>query len=180
MLYSNIHKIIIKKMKITWNNIHYFIIAIILFNFGILYILRNKSNALEQVTSEKEPLTILIDTNDTSNQTVNSQNTSIAEDIGKAVSDSGKPLPLVDTGNINQFIEIIGPGREIVSPRPLAPHQKPQSLMLVFVLLGVLITIALLVSFLEMKSLQKRDKGIFSGGIVESGIHNANYVLMDD
>lgn len=170
-------------MKITWNNIHYFIIAIILFNFGILYFLRNKSNdstSLEQVTTEKEPLMVLIETNNTTNTTINPQNTSIAEDIGKAVSDSGKPLPLIETGNINQFIEIIGPGREIVSPRPLAPHQKPQSTMLVFVLLAILITIALSVSYLEMKSLQKRDKGIFNGGIVESGVHNTNYVLMDD
>ena len=142
-------------MKITWNNIHYFIIAIILFNFGILYFLRNKSNdstSLEQVITEKEPLMVLIETNNTTNTTINPQNTSIAEDIGKAVSDSGKPLPLIETGNINQFIEIIGPGREIVSPRPLAPHQRPQSTMLVFVLLGILITIALSVSFLEMKS----------------------------
>ena len=170
-------------MKITWNNIHYFIIAIILFNFGILYFLRNKSNdstSLEQVIIEKEPLMVLIETNNTTNTTINPQNTSIAEDIGKAVSDSGKPLPLIETGNINQFIEIIGPGREIVSPRPLAPHQRPQSTMLVFVLLGILITIALSVSFLEMKSLQKRDKGIFNGGIVDSGVHNTNYVLMDD
>lgn len=170
-------------MKITWNNIHYFIIAIILFNFGILYFLRNKSNdstSLEQVITEKEPLMVLIETNNTTNTTINPQNTSIAEDIGKAVSDSGKPLPLIETGNINQFIEIIGPGREIVSPRPLAPHQRPQSTMLVFVLLGILITIALSVSFLEMKSLQKRDKGIFNGGIVDSGVHNTNYVLMDD
>ena len=170
-------------MKITWNNIHYFIIAIILFNFGILYFLRNKSNdstSLEQVITEKEPLMVLIETNNTTNTTLNPQNTSIAEDIGKAVSDSGKPLPLIETGNINQFIEIIGPGREIVSPRPLAPHQRPQSTMLVFVLLGILITIALSVSFLEMKSLQKRDKGIFNGGIVDSGVHNTNYVLMDD
>ena len=166
-------------MKITWNNIHYFIIAIILFNFGILYFLRNKSNdstSLEQVIIEKEPLMVLIETNNTTNTTINPQNTSIAEDIGKAVSDSGKPLLLIETGNINQFIEIIGPGREIVSPRPLAPHQRPQSTMLVFVLLGILITIALSVSFLEMKSLQKRDKGIFNGG----GVHNTNYVLMDD
>ena len=170
-------------MKITWNNIHYFIIAIILFNFGILYFLRNKSNdstSLEQVITEKEPLMVLIETNNTTNTTINPQNTSIAEDIGKAVSDSGKPLPRIETGNINQFIEIIGPGREIVSPRPLAPHQRPQSTMLVFVLLGILITIALSVSFLEMKSLQKRDKGIFNGGIVDSGVHNTNYVLMDD
>lgn len=170
-------------MKITWNNIHYFIIAIILFNFGILYFLRNKSNdstSLEQVIIEKEPLMVLIETNNTTNTTINPQNTSIAEDIGKAVSDSGKPLLLIETGNINQFIEIIGPGREIVSPRPLAPHQRPQSTMLVFVLLGILITIALSVSFLEMKSLQKRDKGIFNGGIVDSGVHNTNYVLMDD
>ena len=170
-------------MKITWHNIHYFIIAIILFNFGILYFLRNKSNdstSLEQVITEKEPLMVLIETNNTTNTTINPQNTSIAEDIGKAVSDSGKPLPLIETGNINQFIEIIGPGREIVSPRPLAPHQRSQSTMLVFVLLGILITIALSVSFLEMKSLQKRDKGIFNGGIVDSGVHNTNYVLMDD
>ena len=108
-------------MKITWSNIHYIVFTVIILNFIMVYYLKERdddSSPLDTATLQNEPIIVLQEnsTNETKS-TCNSSlaDTNIAEDIGKAVSESGNTIPVIDSG-VKQFLDVIGTEDKILAP----------------------------------------------------------------
>ena len=148
-------------MKITWSNIHYIVFTVIILNFIMVYYLKEREDdsTLDKATVNNESIIVLQEnTTNVSKVALNSSlsNTNIAEDIGKAVSDSGNTIPVIDSG-VKQFLDVIGTEDKILAPASVVKDEY-NSISTVVVMLILLVAIALGVTFLEKKSIEQRNK----------------------
>lgn len=170
-------------MKINWSNIHYIIFVFIILNFVMIYFLKgtddNKTKSLEKSTIENQPLIVFIANNETTNNKINSSLTesNIAEDIGRAIGDSGKSITLIDNG-IKQFLNVIGNEDIIIAHNSLLNNEY-NSISTILIMLFILVVIAVLATYLEKKSLDNRKRVINKKEVIES-VHNTQYYLLND
>ena len=170
-------------MKVTWNNIHYIIFTLIILNFVMLYFLKGfdeeSTESLEKTSIEKKPIIVLIANNESTNNDLNSSltDTNIAEDIGKAIGDSGKSIPLLDTG-IKQFLNVIGTEDKIIPPNSVLKEEY-NSISTIGVMLLILVGIALCVTYFEKKLLESWKK-VTNENEEKERMCNTQYCLLND
>ena len=172
------------KMKITWSNIHYIVFTVIILNFIMVYYLKESnddSSLLDTATVQNEPIIVLKE--NASNETKPTRNSSlansnIAEDIGKAVSESGNTIPVIDSG-VKQFLEVIGTEDKILAPASVIKEEY-NSISTIVIMLLLLIAIALGVTFIEKKSMDERMKGCFKKSDISENIHSEQYYMLND
>ena len=172
------------KMKITWSNIHYIVFTVIILNFIMVYYLKESnddSSPLDTATVQNEPIIVFKEnaTNETK-PTRNSSlaNSNIAEDIGKAVSESGNTIPVIDSG-VKQFLEVIGTEDKILAPASVIKEEY-NSISTIVIMLLLLIAIALGVTFIEKKSMDERMKGCSKKSDISENIHSEQYYMLND
>ena len=171
-------------MKITWSNIHYIVFTVIILNFIMVYYLKERdddSSPLDTATLQNEPIIVLQEnsTNETKS-TCNSSlaDTNIAEDIGKAVSESGNTIPVIDSG-VKQFLDVIGTEDKILAPASVIKEEYNSISTIVFMLL-LLVAIAFGVTYLEKKSIDVRRKGEYKKNDISDNIHSEQYYMLND
>lgn len=170
-------------MKITWSNIHYIVITVIILNFIMVYYLKEREDdsTLDKATVNNESIIVLQEnTTNVSKVALNSSlsNTNIAEDIGKAVSDSGNTIPVIDSG-VKQFLDVIGTEDKILAPASVVKDEY-NSISTVVVMLILLVAIALGVTFLEKKSIEQRNKTKSKRLDINNDIHFEQYFMLND
>ena len=172
------------KMKITWSNIHYIVFTVIILNFIMVYYLKESnddSSPLDTATVQNEPIIVLQE--NAANETKPTRNSSlansnIAEDIGKAVSESGNTIPVIDSG-VKQFLEVIGTEDKILAPASVIKEEY-NSISTIVIMLLLLIAIALGVTFIEKKSMDERMKGCSKKSDISDNIHSEQYYMLKD
>ena len=172
------------KMKITWSNIHYIVFTVIILNFIMVYYLKESnddSSPLDTATVQNEPIIVLKE--NAANETKPTRNSSladsnIAEDIGKAVSESGNTIPVIDSG-VKQFLEVIGTEDKILAPASVI-REEYNSISTIVIMLLLLIAIALGVTFIEKKSMDERMKGCSKKSDISENIHSEQYYMLND
>ena len=169
-------------MKITWSNIHYIVFTVIILNFIIVYYLKERdddSKPLDKATVNNEPIIVFQETTTNVTKTNSSlSNTNIAEDIGKAVSDSGNTIPVIDSG-VKQFLDVIGTEDKILAPASVVKDEY-NSISTVVVMLILLVAIALGVTFLEKKSIEQRKKAESKRIDINNDIRYEQYFMLND
>ena len=170
-------------MKITWSNIHYIVFTVIILNFIMVYYLKEREDdsTLDKATVNNESIIVLQEnTTNFSKVALNSSlsNTNIAEDIGKAVSDSGNTIPVIDSG-VKQFLDVIGTEDKILAPASVVKDEY-NSISTVVVMLILLVAIALGVTFLEKKSIEQRNKTKSKRLDINNDIHFEQYFMLND
>ncbi len=170
-------------MKITWSNIHYIVFTVIILNFIMVYYLKEREDdsTLDKATVNNESIIVLQEnTTNVSKVALNSSlsNTNIAEDIGKAVSDSGNTIPVIDSG-VKQFLDVIGTEDKILAPASVVKDEY-NSISTVVVMLILLVAIALGVTFLEKKSIEQRNKTKSKRLDINNDIHFEQYFMLND
>ena len=170
-------------MKITWSNIHYIVFTVIILNFIMVYYLKEREDdsTLDKATVNNESMIVLQEnTTNVSKVALNSSlsNTNIAEDIGKAVSDSGNTIPVIDSG-VKQFLDVIGTEDKILAPASVVKDEY-NSISTVVVMLILLVAIALGVTFLEKKSIEQRNKTKSKRLDINNDIHFEQYFMLND
>ena len=169
-------------MKITWSNIHYIVFTVIILNFIMVYYLKERdddSKPLDKATVNNEPIIVFQETTTNVTKTNSSlSNTNIAEDIGKAVSDSGNTIPVIDSG-IKQFLDVIGTEDKILAPASVVKDEY-NSISTVVVMLILLVAIALGVTFLEKKSIEQRKKAESKRIGINNDIRYEQYFMLND
>ena len=170
-------------MKITWSNIHYIVFTVIILNFIMVYYLKEREDdsTLDKATVNNESIIVLQEnTTNVSKVALNSSlsNTNIAEDIGKAVSDSGNTIPVIDSG-VKQFLDVIGTEDKILAPASVVKDEY-NSISTVVVMLILLVAIALGVTFLEKKSIEQRNKTKSKRIDINNDIHFEQYFMLND
>lgn len=169
-------------MKITWSNIHYIVFTVIILNFIMVYYLKERdddSKPLDKATVNNEPIIVFQETTTNVTKTNSSlSNTNIAEDIGKAVSDSGNTIPVIDSG-VKQFLDVIGTEDKILAPASVVKDEY-NSISTVVVMLILLVAIALGVTFLEKKSIEQRKKAESKRIDINNDIHYEQYFMLND
>lgn len=169
-------------MKITWSNIHYIVFTVIILNFIMVYYLKERdddSKPLDKATVNNEPIIVFQETTTNVTKTNSSlSNTNIAEDIGKAVSDSGNTIPVIDSG-IKQFLDVIGTEDKILAPASVVKDEY-NSISTVVVMLILLVAIALGVTFLEKKSIEQRKKAESKRIDINNDIRYEQYFMLND
>lgn len=171
-------------MKITWSNIHYIVFTVIILNFIMVYYLKERdddSTPLDKATVQNEPIIVLQE--NTTNVTKPARNssladTNIAEDIGKAVSDSGNTIPVIDSG-VKQFLDVIGTEDKILAPASVIKEEYNSISTIVFMLI-LLVGIALGVTYLEKKSIDMRNKGESKKIDISDNIRSEQYYMLND
>ena len=172
------------KMKITWSNIHYIVFTVIILNFIMVYYLKESnddSSPLDTATVQNEPIIVLKE--NAANETKPTRNSSlansnIAEDIGKAVSESGNTIPVIDSG-VKQFLEVIGTEDKILAPASVIKEEY-NSISTIVIMLLLLIGIALGVTYIEKKSMDERMKGCSKKSDISDNIHSEQYYMLND
>ena len=169
-------------MKITWSNIHYIVFTVIILNFIMVYYLKEREDdsTLDKATVNNESIIVLQEnTTNVSKVALNSSlsNTNIAEDIGKAVSDSGNTIPVIDSG-VKQFLDVIGTEDKILAPASVVKDEY-NSISTVVVMLILLVAIALGVTFLEKKSIEQRNKTKSKRLDINNDIHFEQYFMLN-
>ena len=172
------------KMKITWSNIHYIVFTVIILNFIMVYYLKESnddSSPLDTATVQNEPIIVLKE--NAVNETKPTRNSSladsnIAEDIGKAVSESGNTIPVIDSG-VKQFLEVIGTEDKILAPASVIKEEY-NSISTIVIMLLLLIAIALGVTFIEKKSMDERMKGCSKKSDISDNIRSEQYYMLND
>ena len=170
-------------MKITWSNIHYIVFTVIILNLIMVYYLKEREDdsTLDKATVNNESIIVLQEnTTNVSKVALNSSlsNTNIAEDIGKAVSDSGNTIPVIDSG-VKQFLDVIGTEDKILAPASVVKDEY-NSISTVVVMLILLVAIALGVTFLEKKSIEQRNKTKSKRLDINNDIHFEQYFMLND
>lgn len=169
-------------MKITWSNIHYIVFTVIILNFIMVYYLKERdddSKPLDKATVNNEPIIVFQETTTNVTKTNSSlSNTNIAEDIGKAVSDSGNTIPVIDSG-VKQFLDVIGTEDKILAPASVVKDEY-NSISTVVVMLILLVAIALGVTFLEKKSIEQRKKAESKRIDINNDIRYEQYFMLND
>lgn len=169
-------------MKITWSHIHYIVFTVIILNFIMVYYLKERdddSKPLDKATVNNEPIIVFQETTTNVTKTNSSlSNTNIAEDIGKAVSDSGNTIPVIDSG-VKQFLDVIGTEDKILAPASVVKDEY-NSISTVVVMLILLVAIALGVTFLEKKSIEQRKKAESKRIDINNDIRYEQYFMLND
>lgn len=168
-------------MRITWNNLHYVVITVIILNFIMLYFLKNTIEEVNDIPiiPKETQITTLINTTET-------KEPSIAEDIGKVFSDSGSPLPLIDVSKVKTFLsDIHGTEELLVLPHPNQQHElvAPQNKGIALLLLVILIASALCVTYFQIKYMNTKKQTKAYGNvdsINQSNNINNYYILHDE
>ena len=171
-------------MKITWSNIHYIVFTVIILNFIMVYYLKESnddSSPLDTATVQNEPIIVLQE--NAANETKPTRNSSladsnIAEDIGKAVSESGNTIPVIDSG-VKQFLEVIGTEDKILAPASVIKEEY-NSISTIVIMLLLLIAIALGVTYIEKKSMDERMKGCSKKSDISENIRSEQYYMLND
>ena len=171
-------------MRITWNNLHYVVITVIILNFVMLYFLKNtieEVNDIPVIPKETQITTLTTKANTTEPKEI-----SIAEDIGKVFSDSGSPLPLIDVSKVKTFLsDIHGTEELLVLPHPNQQHElvPPQNKGIALLLLVILIASALCVTYFQIKYMNTKKQAKVYGNvdsINQSNTINNYYILHDE
>lgn len=174
-------------MKISWTNLHYFVIGALVFNFVLLYVLSVTQVAKETIVNNDNPSPIqLRKANDTQiqftnsfsinhNQNLssisNSSDNSIAENIGKSITSGSKPYPIPVTGAVKKLVEVTKEEAEAFSLNDDNNAKGYNSMMYLIILI-----VTCVISLFIYEILIKKKEG---NGMLIDYNPNDKYVLLD-
>lgn len=177
-------------MKISWANLHYFVLIAIVLNFALLYALsanQLSKDSLNSNTGSLLPSSIQllksnnteIDSTTTSSHSydkgtaTNRTDKSVAEDIGKTMSSGTKPFPIPVTTAIKTLIEVSKEEAEEFNSNDKGIKASSRTMMYLII---IIVIFAITLFFYESFIKRKERNSII---LLDSNNPNDKYILLD-